>query len=82
MKFILFEVQEKMIKNVFILLTFFISLLFLVERRRTLQILLNIAPYAKVNPSVNIHVPNPQATGKVDGLTKLPSNPTIRYIKL
>ena len=45
------------------------------DSRWTLQILLNIAPYAKVNPKVSIHVPKPHATGNVVGLTKLPSNP-------
>ena len=37
--------------------------------------MLNIAPYASVNPNVSIHVPNPHATGNVAGLTKFPSKP-------
>ena len=61
--------------NCFGILTFFRSLLLFVESRWTLQILLNIAPYANVNPKVSIQVPNPHATGNVVGLTKLPSNP-------
>jgi hypothetical protein len=41
----------------------------------TLQILLNIAPYERLKPSVSIHVPRLQATGNTEGPTKRPSKP-------